>query len=135
MLLLLLLQLLWLHPYVFGENEPYTGIDWKTVKGCEEKREENFYVLGCNQVFYRCYGGKAYEYTCPSGLYFDPKRNRCNHKEKTSTCLNEADYKGTLVRGIKPFDCTGREGSFEHPESRCDNVYYTCVHGRPVRQQ
>ncbi|KAK6047582.1 chitin binding Peritrophin-A domain protein, partial [Cooperia oncophora] len=71
----------------FAENEPYTGIDWKTVKGCEEKREENFYVLGCNQVFYRCYVhvslGSLFR-------YFDPKRNRCNHKEKTSTCLNEA---------------------------------------------
>nr|CDJ80462.1 Chitin binding protein domain containing protein [Haemonchus contortus] len=135
MWLLLLLQLLLLDLSVHAANEPYTGIDWKTVAGCEEKREENFYVLGCNQVFYRCYDGKAYEYTCPSNLFFDPRRNRCNHWDKTNVCVNEAEYKNKLVRGIKPFDCTGREGSFEHPESPCDNVYYTCVHGRPVRQQ
>ncbi|PIO72090.1 chitin binding Peritrophin-A domain protein [Teladorsagia circumcincta] len=134
MLLLLLLQAIWPILTVHAANEPYTGIDWKTVDGCEEKREENFYVLGCNQVFYRCYDGHAYEYKCPSNLYFDPKRNRCNHLDKTSTCLDEAEYKNKLVRGIKPFDCTGRDGSFEHPESRCDHVYYTCVHGRPIRQ-
>ncbi|KAK6013832.1 chitin binding Peritrophin-A domain protein, partial [Ostertagia ostertagi] len=135
MLLLLLLQSLWPILTVHAANEPYTGIDWKTVAGCEEKREENFYVLGCNQVFYRCYDGHAYEYKCPSNLYFDPKRNRCNHLEKTSTCLDEAKNRNKLIRGIKPFDCTGRDGSFEHPESRCDHVYYTCVHGRPIRQQ
>ncbi|TRY73175.1 hypothetical protein TCAL_08179 [Tigriopus californicus] len=43
-------------------------------------RDEGLFKINPSDctIFYRCSGYKAHRFTCPSGLYFNPKNNVCD---------------------------------------------------------
>ncbi|VDM41817.1 unnamed protein product [Toxocara canis] len=101
--------------------------------------EDGAVSLGCSSSFVQCSNGKAYAFTCQSGLVFDRVSGSCNYPSATAECggsVSAAEAvalspslsptKSSLIDHIN-FDCTSRpDGLYSNG---CSQVYMWCSDG------
>uniref|UniRef100_A0A1I7XJM4 Chitin-binding type-2 domain-containing protein n=1 Tax=Heterorhabditis bacteriophora TaxID=37862 RepID=A0A1I7XJM4_HETBA len=97
-------------------------------------RGDGFYVIGCNTEFHRCHEGNPIRYECPVGLFFNPRRSKCDYKEEITECNHRISV-ANVIKASGMFSCANRtDGSYSHPDNPCDTQYFTCSYGRLTPQ-
>ncbi|KAI6183570.1 Chitin binding domain-containing protein [Aphelenchoides bicaudatus] len=73
-------------------------------------RKDGFYPSngGCTDVFWRCWAGNAFRYTCQDGLFFRGDAEYCDYKEKVPNCQKpQQAYDDT-----SDFDCSSKTDGY-----------------------
>ncbi|KAI6216480.1 Chitin binding domain-containing protein [Aphelenchoides fujianensis] len=81
----------------------------------------------CTDVFWKCWNGEAFRYTCPSELFFREDADYCDYKEKVPNC---GERPTDRADDDEPpgFDCDGRADGF-YLRQQVNNRLFQCTAG------
>ncbi|KFD52423.1 hypothetical protein M513_06620 [Trichuris suis] len=117
---------------LFGLHASINHSDF--LQKCAHIPDGNYPISPCSHHYLACTGGRGIIRVCPSGLVYNPVRNRCENKADVATCGISTTTTTTPLSDIttstteqQTFDCTGLlPGDYPLRANSCLQQYFTC---------